>query len=404
MTNPVVSGAVSTDVSEIYDDGISELCNTLLAFLPRSDQRQLGELYVRGLLSVAGRKSIRNIASLTGSQAGEQRLHHFISKSTWDWRPIRASLTRYLHDAMQTMAWVIQPRIVEKSGEHSVGVRNAVVPCLGRTVNHQHVLAMWLVGPGMSCPVNWRLVLPQSWLADRQRRRKVGIPDHVDCVTPGDSAMSLVSDTVEVMGGLRQPLVMDARDADTAVMIPALVSRRVPFLLRLRGGTPVVAMDPAVSRYGGQPMPAQRLAALAKGLRRPVGSGVGSPLMHRLLVMPTLNRPGEAGPAFARPLSLISMWETAESASPQVWLTDLADVPLDRLRRLTELTRRVDEDFAAVSLNVGASDFEGRTYQGWHHHKTLVSLAHAIVELSSTRHLLSAPTEAAPVCPNSPAA
>ncbi|MEU6428874.1 transposase [Microbispora sp. NPDC046973] len=389
------------DITEtVYDDGVSEVCNTLLAALPRADHRELGQLYVRGLLQAPGRKTIRNIAgaaSLPESSAGEQRLHHFISKSTWDWRPVRAALTRYLHDAGADWAWVVQPRIVEKSGKHSVGVRNGVVPCLGRTVNHQHVLAIWLVGPDLACPVNWRLVLPRQWLTDDGRRRKVGIPDNVDCLSPTDCAISLVSDTAATMGRLRRPVVMDARDADTAAMIPAFAGRQVPYMLRLRGGTPVVANDPAVARYGNQPMPAQRLAELAKGLRRPAGDD-GGRLVLRLQVTPTLNQRTDGGQPRQARHAMIAEWESATSTSPHVWLTNMSDAGTDALLRLCRLPQRVDHSFAAVSTRVGALDFEGRTFQGWHHHKTLVSLAHAIVELSLDGEALPPPQEPAPIC------
>ncbi|MEV6930479.1 transposase [Dactylosporangium sp. NPDC051485] len=382
----------------VYDDGVLEVCNTLLATLPRADHRTLGELYVRGLLHAPGRKTIRNIASVAAlpeSSAGEQRLHHFISKSTWDWRPVRAALTRYVHDAASAGAWVVQPRIVEKSGAHSVGVRNSVVPCLGRTVNHQHVLAIWLVGPALACPVNWRLVLPRDWLTDDGRRRKVGIPDYVDCASPTECAISLVSDTVAAMGPLRRPVVMDARDVDTAAMIPGLTRRQVPYVLRLRGGTPVVAGDPAVGRYGGQAMPAQRLAELAKGLRQPVGDK-GERLALRLQVTPTLNQADGGGQARH---VMVAEWDTAASTSPQVWLTNMTDADTDALLGLSRLTQRVDGSFAAVSTRVGALDFEGRTFQGWHHHKTLVSLAHAIAELSLEGEVrLPAPAGPAPIC------
>jgi SRSO17 transposase len=60
---------------------------------------------VCGLISVNGRRAIREIASATGTSAGEQRLHHFISRSTWDWWPLRAALIRYPDEATSTTAW-----------------------------------------------------------------------------------------------------------------------------------------------------------------------------------------------------------------------------------------------------------------------------------------------------------
>ncbi len=68
---------------------VGALCEELFAGLPRSDQRRKAELYVRGLLSAGGRKSIRNIAARVGDRAAEQSPHHFISSSTWDRNLVR---------------------------------------------------------------------------------------------------------------------------------------------------------------------------------------------------------------------------------------------------------------------------------------------------------------------------
>jgi SRSO17 transposase len=46
------------------------------------------------------------------------------------------------------------------------------------------------------------------------------------------------------------------------------------------------------------------------------------------------------------------------------------------------LARRVERDLTEVSDELGIRDFEGRSYRGWHHHMTMVSLAHAVRVLS----------------------
>ncbi len=73
---------------------LADLCSVFFASLPRSDQRRRGLEYIRGLLNARGRKSIRNIATVLGGPGTEQSLHHFVSSSPWDWRPVRRSVAR----------------------------------------------------------------------------------------------------------------------------------------------------------------------------------------------------------------------------------------------------------------------------------------------------------------------
>lgn len=147
----------------VPDDALGRLCAEIFAPLPRSDQRRKGELYLRGLLSAGGRKSMRNIATHVGDRAAEQSLHHFISSSTWDWGPVRATLARYLERSLRPRAWVVHPVVIPKAGRHSVGVARRFVPSLGQVVNSQEAFGVWAANEETSSPVNWRLMLCEDW-------------------------------------------------------------------------------------------------------------------------------------------------------------------------------------------------------------------------------------------------
>jgi SRSO17 transposase len=55
--------------------------------------------------------------------------------------------------------------------------------------------------------------------------------------------------------------------------------------------------------------------------------------------------------------------------------------PLQQLVHLAKLRSRVEHDYRELKDALGLDHFEGRTWQGWHHHVTLVSVAHAFVTL-----------------------
>lgn len=99
---------------------ISDLIDVLISLffesLPRRDQRNWARVYLNGLVRTTGKKTIRNIAG-TGASSVEQSLQQFISKSPWDWTPVRRSLAQHLErTAQRPLAWVVQPMVIEKAG------------------------------------------------------------------------------------------------------------------------------------------------------------------------------------------------------------------------------------------------------------------------------------------------
>ncbi|KOV66832.1 transposase, partial [Streptomyces sp. NRRL WC-3618] len=54
---------------------------------------------------------------------------------------------------------------------------------------------------------------------------------------------------------------------------------------------------------------------------------------------------------------------------------------------------RIEHDYREMKQALGLAHFEGRTWNGWHHHVTLVSAAHAFCTL---QRLARTPKETAP--------
>jgi SRSO17 transposase len=47
---------------------------------------------------------------------------------------------------------------------------------------------------------------------------------------------------------------------------------------------------------------------------------------------------------------------------------------------------RIEQDYRELKDALGLDHFEGRSYPGWNHHVTLVSVAHAFLTLERRRH------------------
>ncbi|MER6912289.1 transposase [Streptomyces sp. NPDC000594] len=383
-----------------------ELCDSVLASLRRRDQRHKGQLYVRGLLTTQGRKTMRNLATSTREPTAAQSLHHFISVSTWDWSEVRTSLARRMESALAPHAWVVQPMVTPKSGVHSVGVQRRFIRRLGQAVTSQHSHGLWLAGQTTAAPVNWQLSVGDDRPRDPSPGVRGGAPEPSDGTRPGpgdDTAISVVLEAAS-WGLTPRPVVIDARDVPPGPLIAAFTAADLPFLLRVSGNTPLLAPDLSGGQRRVLTAPAEHLATLARSQQRPVDWV--DPAMPQVLrtglaaVLPVL-WPGTTGPRRPRPhgvsavaprrsggaeLLLMGEWQPNRRRVAELWLTNMTRAGRGTLLRLSKLTRRAETDFTRVCLDVGAQDFEGRSYHGWHRHMTMVSLAHAVRVLQREDH------------------
>ncbi|MEU2737318.1 transposase [Streptomyces sp. NPDC007095] len=360
----------------------------LLSSIPRSDQRRWGEMYVRGLLLAEGRKTMRGIAAVVGS-AAMQSLQQFISTSPWDWKPVRQSLAGYVDREIRPHAWIVETLAVPKAGKHSVGVERQFATGLGRVTNCQQSSGIWLASQEASCPVDWQLALPARWVACPEQRRRAAIPDHVRARTPVQCAVESVVEMAEHWGLTPRPVVMAVTDADLPYVMTSFGMRHIPFVLRVEGSLPVVTHDPAQGLGGQRIATASRVASelgdqagavewqdLGQSRRRVTkvaGTRVGLPMS----VDPLSH--GTGVPSFA----LVGAWTDPTNSRPtEYWLSNIGHLPVPTLFRIAKLSRRVSRDLHEVCDNVGVRDFAGRSFRGWHHHATLVSIAHAISLLS----------------------
>ncbi|MFI7386486.1 IS701 family transposase [Streptomyces sp. NPDC049813] len=398
---------VSAEDRQTLPENISpnEFAEVLSALrsIPRSDQRRWAEVYVRGLLAVTGKKTMRALANGAGSGA-EQSLYQFISKSPWDADRVRGDLARLLTERAQPRAWVVQPLVIAKVGRHSVGVERQWVAQAGRIVNCQQAMSVWFAGERGSCPVEWQLALPECWTDEEDRRRRASIPTEVGSCPPEQCAVDSVGRMAREWGLRGRPVVMDLRQAPPQPICADLVARQIPFVVRVdpAGITPVPPVAKAApggpaDRAGDWVGSAGLLSALHKQ-RMPVewfdhtagsmrATSVGAARIALRGSPPAPGRPGRLD------LVLLAAWADPGRRSPsEFWLTNLAQAQLGTVYRTAMLARRVERDLAEVSDGLGIRDFEGRSYRGWHHHMTMVSLAHAAT-------LLSPPPAAQPLAP-----
>ena len=141
--------------------GLIEFAEEMYGSLARCDQRAKGEQYVRGLLLEGRRKSIQPMAARL-PDGDEQGLQQFITDSPWRDAPVRRRLARRMTGEIGPEGWVVDDTGLPKDGRFSPGVAHQYCGALGKTANCQVLVSVNAATDRASCPLGWRLFLPES--------------------------------------------------------------------------------------------------------------------------------------------------------------------------------------------------------------------------------------------------
>jgi SRSO17 transposase len=387
------------------------LANFLAELVPhmgRAERQHWAGMYIRGLLLDGERKSIEPMAArLPG--ADTQALCQFVNQSPWPWEPVQAALTGAVVDALlPEAAYLLDATSFPKQGRHSVGVARQYCGALGKTANCQVAVSVHLGTERTSVPLTWALYLPERWVEDPARRAEVGIPAAVTFQTKPALALACL-DRLRTWGLQPRPVLADAEFGNNSEVRTGLHARGYPYCVQVEPSTVAWARCPVPpaplpalgrGRPRSRPRPTElaaphSLGALAQALPAAAWQtvtwrpGTKGPLTSRFARFPVWCAHGyqRGGPLAPRAELCLVEWPRKEAAPSKYWLADLRGEPLG-LRRLVRLAKgrwRIEQDYRELKDELGLDHFEGRSWTGWHHHVTLVSMAYAFLVLERAR-------------------
>jgi SRSO17 transposase len=383
-----------------------EFASEMFESMRRKDQRRWGECYVRGLMLDGKRKSIEPMAARL-SDGDEQCLQQFVNQSPWDEVAVRRALARRMGRELAPEAWVIDDTGFPKFGKHSVGVARQYSGALGKVGNCQIGVSVNACSDEASCPLDWRLFIPEEWDEESEfnqdRRRKCKLPEDVHHVEKWRLALGMIDELRS--WGLEPPAILaDGAYGDITEFRTGLEDRGLRYVLDVKGATSAYAEGvqreqpdyrgrgrPAIARYREAPSSLKELAlAAGKKAAKTVTwrEGTRGKMNSRFLALRV--RPANEGLRNAAHKAdedlqvcwLICEWPSKATEPVKYWLSNLpADTDLVTLVRLGKMRWRVEHDYRELKDALGLDHFEGRTYRGWNHHVTLVSVAHAFLTL-----------------------
>ncbi len=373
-----------------------EFAEQMYAPLARCDQRAKGEQYVRGLLLEGRRKSIQPMAARL-ADGDEQGLQQFITDSPWEDVPVRRRLARRMTAEIAPAGWVVDDTGLPKDGRFSPGVAHQYCGALGKTANCQVLVSVNAVTDRASCPLDWRLFLPQGWDADDERRARAKIPDGARHRPKWQLALDIV-DELLAWGLERRVVQADGGYGDITAFRVGLEQRGLQYVVQVKGSTSAHPADavaitppysgrgrPAAARYPDPPSSLRELILGAgRNATRPVtwregDRGALSSHFIALRVRPA-NDAQRDDDGVLPERWLLAEWPPGKDEPVKYWLSNLpAETPLKRLVELAKLRWRVEHDYRELKQCLGLDHYEGRTYRGLHHHLTCVTVAHAFL-------------------------
>jgi SRSO17 transposase len=301
-----------------------------------------------------------------------------------------------------------------KDGRMSPCVARQYTGTAGKVTNCQVATTMHLATDQASCPINWRLFMPESWdpLSDKasvdviRRRRAAAIPDDEHHRPKWQLALECVDEALS--WGLPVPpvAVADCGYGDSAEFRHGLTARDIPYAVQI---SPTLTVLPATATrvtppYSGRgPRPKPRYEQHRQSVKDHI-LALGSKRATRITWRTgSRQRDGELQPmtsrfVFCRVLQadagtrslhkgqdlpecwLIAEWPARAKEPSRYWLCTLPkNTKKAYLIQACKQRWRVEHDYRELKTGLGLDHYEGRKWAGWHHHVTLVAAAHGFL-------------------------
>jgi SRSO17 transposase len=390
---------------------LTSLHQRFAPFFGRKEAQAQSLVYLNGLLLSRERKCAESMALVFGkpkhdgvSQNQVLNLQRFLSQSPWDHQDIQREVQAVYAEQLvpSTAHWsigtvgVLDSSGFPKKGRESVGVQRQYCGRLGKKDNCQ--VGVFLVGvtPAGSALLDHQLYLPKVWAQDKKRRAKVHVPKKIRFQTEPKIAVSLLQRT-QAAGTVRFDWVTaDDTYGRNGTFLDDLETAGQRYLMDVPSTTTVWTEDPASEMppyegRGRRPTRPRRdsvrsVKAIAERLPADawhayqIREGACGPLVFEFAALRVWAvRHGQAGP----PIWLMMRRSLAAKPELKYYVSNAAaEVQLETLALVSGCRFRVEEYLEDGKSHLGMAQYEARGWASWHHHMSLVAIAHLLVTLT----------------------
>jgi SRSO17 transposase len=379
----------------------------------RREAREHSQVYLKGLLSDNQRKSVEPIAlkfarrrnGMAATQNEVVALQDFLTDSPWDMSKVFVEIQAVFAEELMPTAdqWsigtvgVIDESGFVKAGTESVGVARQWCGRLGNTANCQVGVFLTGVTPGGTALLDAQLFLTEEWIADKARRKKTRVPREVKLQSKPQIAAAMIQRALATGKVRFDWITADELYGSSGDFLDALETMEQRYVVELKKNTVVWTVDPA-TMPGACPGPKRRRKLGSYRYKEvqsvvTVAAGLAEDAWHPLVL-----REGAKGP-LVHEFAAVRVWAMRHyKPGPPIWLllrrttekTDLKyyvsnagpDTPWQDIALAGAARWRVEEVFEDGKMHLGMADYEARSWSSWHHHMSLVALAHLYVTLT----------------------
>ena len=372
----------------------------------RPEQLRWSQVYLQGLLGPEARKTSERIALTQGVSVRD--LQHFIGQSAWATEPVFDHHQLLVAQTLGVSDGVVllDESGVVKQGGDSVGVAPQYCGAVGKVANCQVGVYLGYSSPQGYTLLDARLYLPESWFAAEMatRRALCGIPDDVSFQTKPELALEMLQALVRRGRLPFQWVAADALYGDTPAFLDGVAELGKWYFVEVACSTRVWWRQPEVylpQRTGRGRRPTKRRLRYPHQRPRRVDAivrRIRPGLWQRYVI-----KEGSKGPiicdfAFVR-VSVVrdglpgaSVWlvirrNVDDPSEVKFYLSNApATCPVATLARKSGARWPIELCFAESKDELGLDHYETRSWRGWHHHMTLVALAHHFLMRLRVQH------------------
>ena len=374
--------------------------------------------YTVGLLSALPRKNGETMAAAIANVPNKQSIYQFLAVSPWeapelDRRRVQHALA--VASSGRDCTVIFDEVSQLKQGRSSVGVKRQYLGCVGKTANGQVAVTLHYCDDRFDWPITGQIYLPREWAEDEARRKQARIPAEVPFLAKGQIALALLS-RARSWGVPVHCVAMDPGYADLATL-GALDEQGLAFCAGVKSDFGVRVpqevedwMPPeAAPHRRGRPRlhPDPRLLPPVYRV-----DAVRAAIPEELWRTVTY-REGTTGLLTKQFAAVQARCATAERTGPAVWLlferpcpgtigdhkqyvvAPRSEATLDELAQLAHRRPLIERySYENGKGEAGLSDYQGRSWQGFHHHLAMVMVA--LTWLNLQRRALPTPSRPRP--------
>ncbi len=403
MPNGIVTETCPGPGCNLTDREIAEFIPEMIAYMKefaagfrRREQLEWSTSYLQGLLSKASRKNVERIALELGEKV--RSMQYFIGQSSWEREPVIAIHQRLVGETLgeEDGVMLIDESSVVKQGDDSVGVAAQYCGSVGKVANGQVGVYLGYASRKGYGLIEGQLFMPDEWFDEghAEKRRACGVPKDLVFQSKPEIGLQLLQKAVKRCTFPFLWVAADELYGDSPAFRDGIAALDKYYFTEIKSTSLIWSSRPEVHlpEWTGHGRPPTRLR-LHHPSDRParvneLPAGISADSWTRATI-----KEGSKGPIVCD-FAFLRVFESRRGLpGPQVWLiirrnledpsvikyyfsNAPVDTPTSEFIRLSGMRWPIETTFEESKSEVGLDHYEMRSWLGWHHHMSLVSLAH----------------------------